>query len=150
MLDAILLLPGACGGVGGGTCGALDHRLGTRRRLHHPALLPQPGLERHGTRRIRPSRVGRLLRRRRFPDTAHGKPKGTCCVSCKERVLPPAPVTIDHDEVGEFDFVSTAVLADAAFGLDPSAAALLARRDTGPPRAPAGRQALALHSTLVI
>jgi len=42
------------------------------------------------------------------------------------------------------------VLADAGFGLDPSADALLARRDTGPPRAPAGRQALALHSTLVI
>ena len=87
-------------------------------------------------------------------DAAHGKPKGTCCVSCsvscKERVLPPAPVTIDHDEVGEIDFVSTAVLADTGFGLDPCAAALLARRDTGPPRAPAGRQALALHSTLVI
>lgn len=83
-------------------------------------------------------------------DAAHGKPKGTCCVSCKERVLPPAPVTIDHDDVGEFDFVSTAVLAAAGFGLDPSSAAPLARRDTGPPRAPAGRQALALHSTLVI
>ena len=83
-------------------------------------------------------------------DTAHGKPKGTCCVSCKERVLPPAPVTIDHDEVGEFDFVATAVLAAAGLGLDPATDAPLARRDTGPPRAPAGRQALALHSTLVI
>ena len=83
-------------------------------------------------------------------DTAHGKPKGTCCVSCKERVLPPAPVTIDHDEVGEFDFVATAMLAAAGLGLDPATDAPLARRDTGPPRAPAGRQALALHSTLVI
>ena len=83
-------------------------------------------------------------------DTAHGKSKGSCCTSCKERVLPPAPVTIDHDAVGTIDFVATAVLAEGTLGLARPAAAPLARRDTGPPRAPAGRVALALHSTLVI
>ena len=83
-------------------------------------------------------------------NTGHGKSKGSCCNSCKERVLPPAPATIDHDAVGTIDFVATAVLADGTLGLVRPAAAPLARRDTGPPRAPAGRQALALHSTLVI
>jgi hypothetical protein len=83
-------------------------------------------------------------------DNGHGKSKGSCCTSCKERVLPPAPVTIDHDAVGTIDFVATAVLAEGTLGLARPAAAPLARRDTGPPRAPAGRQALALHSTLVI
>jgi hypothetical protein len=77
--------------------------------------------------------------------------KGDCCVSCKERALPAAAPTIDVDTVGTVDFVAQAVLATDALPVRGACAVPgAAAHDTGPPGAPGGRTALAMHSVLVI
>ena len=80
----------------------------------------------------------------------HGAPaKGSCCVSCKERLLPPA-VQGDLLPAMSIDFVATAVLADGWAAQAGAVACPEARADRGPPPTPGGRAALALHSVLVI
>lgn len=86
-------------------------------------------------------------------DSAHRTPatKGTCCIACKVRALPPAaPGAIDLVAPSTVDFVATALLPD--FAADPHATchAPACPDATGPPPRPAGRTALATHSILVI
>ena len=73
-----------------------------------------------------------------------------CCVQCKERVLSTVTLNIEHDTIGSIDFIGTAIRAISLTAHDAPCATPTARHDTGPPRAPSGRQALALHSTLLI
>ena len=75
--------------------------------------------------------------------------KGTCCVSCKDRSLPPA-VQGDLLPAISVDFVATAVLADGWAAQADAGAPEAGRHDRGPPPLPGGRAALALHSVLVI
>lgn len=78
------------------------------------------------------------------------KPHKVCCISCKERVLSSSSISIDHDAIGSIDFVGVAVRAIAlSMPLAPRTSPSVSY-DTGPPRAPSGREALALHSLLLI
>jgi hypothetical protein len=73
-----------------------------------------------------------------------------CCVQCKERVLSTVTLDIEHDTVGSIDFIGTAIRAISLTEHDAPRATPAVSHDTGPPRAPSGREALALHSTLLI
>ena len=73
-----------------------------------------------------------------------------CCIQCKERVLTTVTIDIEHDTVGSIDFIGTAIRAISLTEHDAPRATPAVSHDTGPPRAPSGRQALALHSTLLI
>ena len=73
-----------------------------------------------------------------------------CCIPCKERALTAVSIDIEQDTIGEIDFVGTAIRAVALDACQITDTTPTARHDTGPPRAPSGRQALALHSTLLI
>jgi hypothetical protein len=73
-----------------------------------------------------------------------------CCIPCKERALTTVTIDIDHDTVGSIDFIGTAIRAISLTEHDAPRATPAVSHDTGPPRAPSGRQALALHSTLLI
>lgn len=78
-------------------------------------------------------------------------PKGSCCVACKERALPPAsPSTLDEASASAIDFVATALLAEAAVAGRDVCASVHARFGSGPPPRPSGRLALCVHSVLVI
>ncbi len=73
-----------------------------------------------------------------------------CCIQCKERVLTTVTIDIEHDTIGSIDFVGTAIRAISLTAQAAPRATPTISHDTGPPRAPSGRQALALHSTLLI
>lgn len=73
-----------------------------------------------------------------------------CCIQCKERVLSTVTIDIDHDTIGSIDFIGTAIRAVSLSEHNAPRATPTVSHDTGPPRAPSGRQALALHSTLLI
>ena len=75
-------------------------------------------------------------------------PKGSCCVACKERSLPPS---LDGTAVPAptVDAIATAMLADGWTAAPGTVACLAHADDTGPPP-PGGRAALALHSLLLI
>ncbi len=93
-----------------------------------------------------------------LPDTAAGahsshdpvKTDDGCCIQCKERVLTTVTIDIEHDTIGSIDFVGTAIRAISLTAQVAPRATPTISHDTGPPRAPSGRQALALHSTLLI
>lgn len=77
--------------------------------------------------------------------------KGSCCVACKERALPPSgPNAIDEVSASTVDFVATALLADATTSCTEGRAPSGTQRERGPPPRPCGRQALRFHSVLVI
>jgi hypothetical protein len=73
-----------------------------------------------------------------------------CCIPCKERALTTVTIDIEQDTIGAIDFVGTAILAVALNACQITDTTAAVSHDTGPPRAPSGRQALALHSTLLI
>ncbi|HAQ67498.1 MAG TPA: hypothetical protein DCR70_07185 [Phycisphaerales bacterium] len=73
-----------------------------------------------------------------------------CCIPCKERALTTVTIDIEQDTIGAIDFVGTAILAVALNACQITDTTPTVSNDTGPPRAPSGRQALALHSTLLI
>ena len=74
---------------------------------------------------------------------------GNCCPTCKDRVAPAAaPDTIDH--APKLDALGTMLLAEFADAAQGDAHTASAERDTGPPPRPSGRDALSLHSILVI
>lgn len=73
-----------------------------------------------------------------------------CCVCCKERALSTSSIDIDHDLIGSIDFVGTAVRVVESTTQQAPRTLPNFGHDTGPPRAPSGREALALHSTLLI
>lgn len=77
--------------------------------------------------------------------------KGSCCVLCKERALPPAtPSAVDEVSASAVDFVATALLADSTTAGAERRAPAGHRSDGGPPPRPSGRRALCVHSVLVI
>ena len=75
--------------------------------------------------------------------------KGACCVSCKDRSLPPT-AHADLLPALSVDFVATAVLAQWWAARAESVGPDVRRSDRGPPPSPGGRTALAMHSVLVI
>ena len=86
-------------------------------------------------------------------EPSHGAPatKGTCCIACKVRALPPAaPGAMDLVAPAMVDFVATALLPDFAEREQAARLSPATPDATGPPPRPAGRTALASHSILVI
>lgn len=74
----------------------------------------------------------------------------SCCSTCKDRALPPAPAELNIDTLGTFDFVGSLFLTDIWNAHALTCDASIASHDTGPPLEPSGRQTLCLHSTLLI